>query len=69
MADLPTSAGADVAKEIGDNATFVATDVSCISNEIGHPLPSYIPHSLTHTYILLEGCHQSTKVWDEVVTP
>lgn len=28
VADLPTSPGADVAKEIGDNATFVATDVS-----------------------------------------
>jgi NAD(P)-dependent dehydrogenase (short-subunit alcohol dehydrogenase family) len=27
VADLPTSAGADVAKEIGDNATFAATDV------------------------------------------
>jgi hypothetical protein len=27
VADLPTGAGADVAKEIGDNATFVATDV------------------------------------------
>ena len=27
LADLPTSAGADVAKELGDNATFVPTDV------------------------------------------
>lgn len=35
MADLPTSAGADVAKEIGDNATFVATDVSKLHNPVG----------------------------------
>lgn len=27
VADLPTSPGSDIAKEIGDNATFVATDV------------------------------------------
>lgn len=28
LADLPTSSGADVAKEMGENASFVATDVS-----------------------------------------
>lgn len=28
LADLPSSSGAEVAKEIGDNATFVPTDVS-----------------------------------------
>ena len=35
VADLPNSAGADVAKEIGDNATFVATDVSFVVLEMG----------------------------------
>ncbi len=28
LADLPTSNGANVAEEMGDNATFVPTDVS-----------------------------------------
>ena len=35
VADLPTSAGADVAKEIGENATFVAIDVSSVVLEMG----------------------------------
>ena len=30
LADLPTSSGADVAKEMGDNVAFVPTDVSAV---------------------------------------
>jgi len=31
IADLPTSKGDDVAKELGENCTFVPTDVSCLT--------------------------------------
>ena len=35
LADLPTSTGAEVAKELGENAIFVPTDVSVAIPQAG----------------------------------